>query len=183
VLGFVLSIGCSEEPPDELSEPILTAIAESRGDAIGYGYSGVYEFATEVARCDCPESEDLMGIGSSSPDFCRFDPFAGGNRFRLVQADGVLMLENSLGILTGPLQQSGEFSLAGVFHLESAVSSGARATRCDGSFMGDPSVGSDQPLTLSAVSRTRTDLDIGFPEATSIECESTVSIAGTWVAP
>jgi hypothetical protein len=137
-LALTLSapLSCSQPEADPLDPAEVEAAAKDEGDATGTGRSGNYQLQlTGTPSCDCPMTSE---IALCSVDLSTLT--VAGVAVTMTQSDGYLQLS---GVstegrvdLSGALEDSGEFALAGIYDLGNVLGEGNLYVRLDGRFTG-----------------------------------------------
>lgn len=148
----LLLVSACQDAPGELDRDVVNDLSRTRGDAAGTARTGRYLVRVRAESCECPiyEATPLAWASACAPLLA-----LGGEIVEdaeIVESDGFLLVRlPTIGVLTGPIEQDGEFSVGGVIDLSSPVSRGAIIVRGDGSFLDTHVPPPDEPYTRWAM--------------------------------
>ncbi len=166
-MAIALLAGCSEPAPvDPLDPEVVQEAAEAEGDARGAERSGTFAVTLGAASgCDCPP---VMQVDLCVNDLTTLAEMGGA--VTLTQSDGFLVLTEDMGLLnlSGALQASGEFDVAGIYGFGSVLGELGLYVRLVGRFT------SADRFTGTVASRALGDLD-----DEDIDCRNDVEVIGT----
>ena len=165
-------MSCSEPDADPLDPAAVEEVAKGQGDATGTSRSGAYQLQlVGTPTCDCPMTSEIalcaVDLSTLTVD---------GVAVNMTQSDGFLTMtgvstEGRVD-LSGALEHSGDFDLAGIQDLGSVLGDGNLYIRLTGRFTG-----------VDTLSATLLDRARGSYGDQSIDCRTEGDVLGQRITP